>query len=134
MFYFKQHNINFPEVGHIYQLPEMFKQPQNYIRIELRSVRDDLIFLHALYEMPIKQLMQITHYVGGDLAFHPACPHRPGLLYQNYRRNTLPFDSKATQQRIKNILDNINHLLSWFEKNHLLDLLTQNIETDNMNR
>ena len=98
------------------------------------SVRDDVIFLHAMYDMPIKQLMQITHYVGGDLAFQPACRHHAGHLYQNYRRLTLPRNSQDKQQRIKNIIDNINHLLSLFEENYLLDLLTQNIETDKMNR
>ena len=117
----------------MFQLPDTFQQPQNNIKIELRSVRDDLIFLHALYEMPIKQLMQITHYVGGDLAFHPACRNHAGHLYQNYRRLTLPRNSQDTQQRIKNILDNISQLLSLFEENYLLDLLTQNIETDKMN-
>jgi hypothetical protein len=44
MFYFEQHNINCPEVGCIFQLPDMFKQPENNIKIELRSVRNDLIF------------------------------------------------------------------------------------------
>ena len=77
--------------------------------------------------------MQITHYVGGDLAFHPACRNDAGHLHQNYRRLTIPRNSQDTQQRIKNILDNINHLLSLFEENYLLDLLTQNIEAKNMN-
>ena len=133
-FYFEQHIINFPEVGPILQLPDMFQQPQNNIKIELRSVHHDLIFLHAMYEMPIKQLMQITHHVGGDLAFHPACRNDAGHLHQNYRRLTIPRNSQDTQQRIKNILDNINHSLSLFEENYLPDLLTQNIEADNMNR
>ncbi len=77
--------------------------------------------------------MQITHYVGGDLAFHPACCHHAGHLYQNYRRKTPPFNSKDTQQRIKSLLDNINHWLSWFEENYLLGFLTLNIEANNMN-
>ncbi len=93
-----------------------------------------MIFLHAMYDMPIKELMQITHYVGGDLAFPLACRLHAGNLYQNYRRLTLPRNSKDTQQRIKNLLDNIINLLTLFEENYLLYLLTQNIEANKMSR
>ena len=91
------------------------------------SVRDDVIFLHAMYDMPIKQLMQITHYVGGDLAFPPACRLHATNLYQNYRRKTHPLTPKTHSKGSKIFLITLL-------ENYLLDLLTQNIEAGKMSR
>ena len=42
MFYSEQHNINSPEVGRIFQFPDMFKQPENNLKIASQMPLMDL--------------------------------------------------------------------------------------------
>jgi hypothetical protein len=91
-----------------------------------KSLRNDTIFLHVLYNLPIRNLIKHACYIGGDLAFPLACCNCANKLYQNYKR-TLLTNSKTTQQRISLLLEDID-LLTTFEDNHFLQMLLQNIE------
>ncbi len=90
----------------------------------MKSLHNDMIFMHALFNLPIQNLMKNTCYNGGDLAFPLACHIPANNLYQNYKR-TLLKNSKTTQQRISLLLENID-LLTTFEDNYCLQELLQN--------
>ncbi len=95
-----------------------------------KSLRNDMIFMHALFILPIGNLMRHTCYIGGDLAFPLNCCTRANNLYQSCKR-TLVKNSKTTHQRISCLLEDIE-LLTTFEDNHFLQLLLQNIEAKKM--
>ncbi len=97
-----------------------------------KSLRDDMIFMHALFDFPIQNLIRYTCYIGGDLAFPLSCRTRARNLYQSSKK-TIVKNSKTTQQRIGCLLEDID-LLTTFEENHFLQLLLQNIEADKMVR
>jgi hypothetical protein len=86
-----------------------------------KSLRNDMIFMHALFNLPIQNLMRHTCYIGGDLAFPLACCTRANNLYQSYK-TTLLKNSKTTQQRIRLLLEDID-LLTTFEDSHFLQVL-----------
>jgi hypothetical protein len=85
-----------------------------------------MIFMHALFNLPIQNLMRHTCYIGGDLAFPLTCCTHANNLYQSSKR-TIVKNSKTTQQRISCLLEDID-LLTTFEDNHFLQVLLQNIE------
>ncbi len=91
-----------------------------------------MIFMHALFNLPIGNLMRHTCYIGGDIAFPLNCCTRANNLYQTSKR-TLVKNSKTTQQRISCLFKDID-LLTTFEDNHFLQLLLQNIEAKKMVR
>jgi hypothetical protein len=91
-----------------------------------KSLRDDMIFMHALFNLPIGNLMRHTCHIGADLAFPLNCCTRANNLYQTSKR-TLGKNSKTTQQRISCLLEDID-VLTTFEDNHSLQLLLQNIK------
>jgi hypothetical protein len=97
-----------------------------------KSLCDDMIFMHALFDLPIQNLMRHTCYIGGDLAFPLTCCTHANNLYQSSKR-TIVKNSKTTQQRISCLLEDID-LLTKFEDNHFLQLLLQNIEAKKMVR
>jgi hypothetical protein len=83
-----------------------------------KNLHDDIIFMHALFNIPIQNLMQNTCYIGGDLAISLACHTRANNFYQNYKR-TLLKNSKTTQQKTSLLFENIN-LLTTFEDTYCL--------------
>jgi hypothetical protein len=93
-----------------------------------KSLCNDMIFMHALFDLPIQNLMGHTCYIGGDLAFPLTCRTHANNVYQSSRR-TIVKNSKTTQQRISCLLEDID-LLTTFEDNHFLQLLLQNIEVN----
>jgi hypothetical protein len=97
-----------------------------------KSLHNDVIFMHDLFDLTIQNLMRHTCYVGGDLAFPLACHTCANNLYQSYKR-TIVKNSKTTQQRISLLLEDID-LLTTFEHSHFLQVLLQNIEAKKMVR
>jgi hypothetical protein len=93
---------------------------------------NDMIFMHALFDLQIQNLMRHTCYIGGDLAFPLACCTCANNLYQSYKR-TIVKNSKFTQQRISCLLEDID-LLTTFEDSQFLQVLLQNIEAKKMVR
>jgi hypothetical protein len=89
-----------------------------------------MIFMHALFDLPIQNLMRHTCYISGDLAFPLACCARANNLYQS-SKSTIVKNSKTTQQRISCLLKDID-LLTTFEDSYFLQLILQNIEAKKM--
>ncbi len=89
-----------------------------------------MICMHALFDLPIRNLMRHTCDIDGGLAFSLACRTHANNLYQSSER-TIVKNSKTTQQRISCLLEDID-LLTTFEDSHFLQLLLQNIEAKKM--
>ncbi len=69
---------------HIYfQIQVMSEQPAK--KIVLNNVLDDLIYLHALLNLPIGNLMKQTYFCHGEIAFPLFCRRVANSCYQNYK-------------------------------------------------
>ncbi len=60
----------------------MSEQPAK--KIVLNNVLDDLIYLHALLHLLIRNLMKQTYFCHGDIAFPLFCRGVANSHYQNY--------------------------------------------------
>ncbi len=63
----------------------MSEQPAK--KIVLNNVLDDLIYLHALINLTIGNLMKQTYFCHGEIAFPLFCCGVANSHYQNYKRD-----------------------------------------------
>jgi hypothetical protein len=122
----KQHKQS-KEVRHIYfQIQVMSEQPAK--KIGLNNVVDDLIYLHALLDLPIRNLMKQTYFCHGEIAFAFFCHGVANSCYQNYKRDNKK-EAKGTDDKIWLLLsfDHTN-TLSTFNLNFYLEKFAQHLK------
>jgi hypothetical protein len=73
-------------------------------KIVLNRGQDDLVFLHALTNLPLGKAMKNTHYRHGNLAFLPDCCQLATRAYQNYK-TTFARGSQTPKDKIEALLD-----------------------------
>jgi hypothetical protein len=122
----KQHKQS-KEVRHIYfQIQAMSEQPAK--KIVLNNVLDNLIYLHALLNLLIGNLMKQTYFCHGEIAFPLFCCGVANSRYQNYKRD-IKKNAKGTEDKIRLLLsfDHTNTLSS-FNLNFYLEKFVQHVK------
>jgi hypothetical protein len=74
----------------------MSEQPAK--KIVLNNVLDDLIYSHALLDLPIGNLMKQTYFFHGEIEFPLFCRRVGNSHYQNYKRD---IKKKPMEQKIR---------------------------------
>ena len=102
--------------------------------IEPKSLHNNVILLHALYNLPIGPLMKNTYYIDGNLVFPLSRCRHANSLYQNYKRGRLPNQTYSIQTRIATLLEEFDLIISAFEDNEYLQFFISSVEAnaDNM--
>jgi hypothetical protein len=104
----------------------MSEQPAK--KIVLNNVLDNLIYLNALLDLPIGNLMKQTYFCHGEIAFPLFCREVATSRYQNYKRD-IKKKTKGTEDKIRLLLsfDHTN-ALSPFDPNFYLEKFVQHFE------
>jgi hypothetical protein len=108
----------------------MSDQPRE--KIVLNRGQDDLVFLHALTNLPLGNAMKNTHYPRDNLAFLPDCCQLANRAYQNYK-TTFARGSQTTKDKIEASLD-YAPVLELFDNNFYLEYLGSQLEAYKMSR
>jgi hypothetical protein len=111
------------EVQHIYFQIQVMSEPAK--KIVLNNVLDDMIYLHALIDLPIGNLMKQTYFCHGEIAFPLFCHGVANSCYQNYKRD-IKKKAKGTEDKIRLLLsfDHTN-TLSTFNLNFYINKFVQ---------
>ena len=80
--------------------------------IEPKSLHNNVILLHALYNLPVGPLMKNTYYIGGNLVFPLSCHRHANSLYRNYKRGRLPNQTYSIQTTIATLLEEFDSVIS----------------------
>jgi hypothetical protein len=89
--------------------------------------QDDLIFLHALTNLPLGNAMRNTYFHTGELAFPPHSCQGANRILQNYK-TTIIKGCQSTEDKIEALLD-YAPVLELFEDNfYLLTSLLDNLK------
>jgi hypothetical protein len=104
----------------------MSEQPAE--KIVLNNVVDDLIYLHALLNLSIGNLMKQTYFCHGEIAFPLFCREVANSRYQNYKRD-IKKKAKRTEDKIRLLLS-FDHTdtLSTFNLNFYLEKFVQHLK------
>jgi hypothetical protein len=104
----------------------MSEQPAK--KIVLNNVLDNLIYLHALLNLPMENLMKQTYFCHGEIAFPLFCCRVANSCYQNYTRD-IKKKAKETEDKIRLLLS-FDHTdtLSPFDPNFYFEKFVQHFE------
>jgi hypothetical protein len=104
----------------------MSEQPAK--KIVLNNVLDNLIYMHALINLPIGNLMKQTYFCHGEIEFPLFCRRVANSHYQNYKRD-IKKKAKGTEDKIRLLLS-FDHTdtLSPFDPNFYLEKFVQHFE------
>jgi hypothetical protein len=104
----------------------MSEQPSK--KIVLNNVLVDLIYLQALLDLPIRNLIKQTYFCHGEIVFWLFCCGVANSNYQNYKRG-IKKKAKGTEDKIRLLLsfDHTN-TLSPFDPNFNLEKFVQHFE------
>jgi hypothetical protein len=101
---------------------------QSAKKIVLNNVLDDLIYLYALLDLPIGNLMKQTYFCHGEIAFPLFCHGVSNSHYQNYKRD-IKRKAKGTEDKIQLLLSfNHTNMVSSFNLNFYLEKFVQHFE------
>jgi hypothetical protein len=104
----------------------MSEQPAE--TIILNNVLDDLIYLNALLDLLIGNLMKQTYFCHGEIAFPLFCCKVANSRYQNYKRD-IKKKAKGTEDKIRLLLSFVHtDTLSPFDPNFYLEKFVQHFE------
>jgi hypothetical protein len=90
-------------------------------RTKRARAQDNLIFLHALTNLPLGNAMRNTYLHAGELAFPPHSRQDANRTLQNYK-TTIIKGSRSTEDKIEALLD-YAPVLELFEDNFYLNKL-----------
>jgi hypothetical protein len=88
--------------------------------------QDNLIFLHALTNLPLGNAMRNIYFHTGELAFPPQSHQGANRTLQNYK-TTIIKGSRSTEDKIEASLD-YAPVLELFEDNFYLNKLTRQLD------
>jgi hypothetical protein len=100
---------------------------QSAEKIVLNNVLDDLIYLHALLDLPIGNLMKQTYFCHGEIAFPLFCCGVANSCYQNYKRD-IKRKAKGTEDKIQLLLSFDHTLVSSSNLDFYLEKFVQHFE------
>jgi hypothetical protein len=92
--------------------------------------QDDLIFLHALTNLPLGNAMINIYFHTGELAFPPLSCQGANRMLQNYK-TTIIKGSRSTEDKIEALLD-YAPVLELFEDNFYINKLAGQLEAYKM--
>jgi hypothetical protein len=101
-------------------------------RTKRERAQDDLIFLHALTNLPLGNAMRNIYFHTGELAFPPQSRQGANRTLQNYK-TTIIKGSRSTEDKIEALLD-YAPVLELFVDNFYLNKLAGQLEAYKMSR
>ena len=101
-------------------------------RTKRERAQDDLIFLHALTNLPLGNAMRNIYFHTGELAFPPQSCQGANRTLQNYK-TTIIKGSRSTEDKIEALLD-YAPVLELFEDNFYLNKLAGQLEAYKMSQ